>query len=394
MLRHALAGALVSLTALSACLGAVGCASGTTSSPTVLPSDLKSPFTGYSSPQYRDAKRWLCLPGRSDTCAGDLTATEIRADGTTTVLGETAAKDAPVDCFYVYPTVDDRLFVAANHEDFGDVKAVAFSTSGQVAQFGQVCSLYVPLYRQVTLGTYFRNPEQREAGLAVAFSDIEDAFLHYLANYNHGRKVVLIGHSQGAEMVKRLLLKFFDEDAALRERLLVAMPIGTELDTAIGRTTGGTFKNIPACSHDEETGCVIAFRSAREGANGYSIQEVPPGRRAMCVNPGSLAEPGERATLQTYFPRFHLLLGQDDVKTPFVFYRDLYSARCVDGPAGKRLLEVSENDEPDGLRVLPVDLGSWRWGTKMGTHILDLQFPLGTLIETVRRLSRASHRTP
>ena len=34
---------------------------------------------------------------------------------------------------------------------------------------------------------------------------VVDAFLHYMGQYNRGRKVVLLGHSQGAQMIVRLL---------------------------------------------------------------------------------------------------------------------------------------------------------------------------------------------
>jgi hypothetical protein len=382
---------------LSRVLTATACASlslslaacgGTTSKPTLLPNDLKSPFTGYTSRTYSDASKWLCLPGRADACHRDLTATEIRSDGTRAILTHVIAKDADVDCFYVYPTVDDRLFVAANHEDFTDKKEIEFATSAQAAQFGQVCSLYVPFYRQITMGTYFRSPEQREAGLSVAFSDIADAFLHYMASYNHGRKVVLLGHSQGADMVKRLLTRYFDDDPQMRDRLLLAMPIGGDLDVASGKTTGGSFKNIPMCTRDDEVGCVVAYRSHRDWSHGVSIQHPEPGHQAMCVNPGSIADARARAPLQAYFPNYERLLGLEGIKTPFVFYRDLYSSRCVDGPDGRRVLEISEEDEPDGLRQPPIDLSAWRWGTKMGTHGIDMQFPQGNLIEMVRKRVR------
>ena len=379
---------LSALCGLAGALALVGCGA-TTARPTVIPADLRSPFTGYASPQYRDPASWLCLPGREDTCHRDLSATEIRADGTRALLAQSVATNAPVDCFYVYPTVDTRLLVAANHDDFSDRTPIELVTGAQAALFGQVCSLYVPLYRQVTLGTYLRSDKQREAGLAVAFSDVADAFLHYMGNYNHGRKIVLLGHSQGAEMVKRLLVRFFDDDPAMRERLLLAMPIGGDLDVPTGRTTGGTFKNIPFCTRDDELGCVIAYRSHREDSDVASMQSVPQGRLAICVNPGNVAEQGERAPLHAFFPRMDRLRGLEGITTPYVYYRDLYTGRCVDGPKGQRVLEIAEVDAPGGLRTSPVDLSTWIWGTRMGTHIVDLQFPQGDLIEGVRKRARS-----
>jgi hypothetical protein len=377
------------------CVGAIafslalfGC-SGTSAHPTLLPNDLRSPFVGYASAQYRHPEKWLCLPGRADTCQRDLTATEIRADGSRTVLAQSVAEGAPVDCFYVYPTVDDRLFVAENHEDFSDVAPIALATAAQAALFGQVCSLYVPLYRQITLGTYFRSDRQREAGLAVAFSDVADAFLHYMGTYNGGRKIVLLGHSQGAEMVKRLLVRFFDDDPAMRERLLLAMPIGGELDVAVGRTAGGTFRNLPICTKDDELACIVAYRSHNEDTARGARQAVQPGRQAMCVNPGNVTEQGARAPLRAFIPALHdRLQGLDGIKTPYVYYPDLYSGRCVDGPNGKRVLEISEVDEPGGMRTRPIDLSHWIWNTSGGTHVADFQFPQGDLIEMVRRRSK------
>jgi hypothetical protein len=369
--------AAVMATALAAC-------GGTSAKPTALPSDLRSPFTGYESAQYGSGDKWLCLPGRADTCKRDLTATEIRADGSRGVLPQAVATNAEVDCFYVYPTVDMRVFVAKNHDDFTDVSAIARVAVAQAALFGQVCSLYAPLYRQVTIGTYLRRESRREQGLAVAFSDVADAFLHYMSHYNRGRKIVLLGHSQGAEMVKRLIKRFFDEDPAMRERLLLAMPIGGDFDVPLGRMTGGTFHNVPPCTKDGEVGCVVAFRSHREDSDVPSPQVVPPGSRAICVNPGNVVEEGARAPLRAFFPTFDKLRGLEGVTTPYVFYRDLYTGRCIDGPKGTRTLEIAETGEPGGMRTSPIDLSTWMWGTRMGTHIADFQFAQGDLIEMVR----------
>jgi hypothetical protein len=380
----ALPGLLVAVAA-----GLLASCTGTNAKPTMLPAGLVSPFTGYVSAQYRDPTKWLCLPGRADTCARDLTATEIRADGSRAILRQARATNAPVDCFYVYPTIDSRIFVAENHDGFSDQDQIAFATSAQAALFGQVCSLYVPLYRQATIGNYLRSEGQRERAFAVAYSDIADAFLHYMANHNRGRKIVLLGHSQGAEMVKRLLVQFFDGDAAMRARLLLAMPIGGELDVPIGRTKGGSFQNLPVCTAEVETGCIVAYRSRGETSDKPSGQEVARGRRAICVNPGNLTEDGGRGSLQAFFPRYDLLDGLEGVTTPYVFYPELYTARCVDGPSGTRVLDIGEIDEPGGLRTRPFDLSNWRFSTSRGTHMADFQFAQGDLIDMVRRRSRS-----
>src|ERR1051326_5495567 len=54
---------------------------------------------------YSNPKTWLCRPGQHDACDVDLTTTVVSASGK--LSRETWAADAkaPIDCFYVYPTV-------------------------------------------------------------------------------------------------------------------------------------------------------------------------------------------------------------------------------------------------------------------------------------------------
>src|SRR5882762_6509502 len=54
---------------------------------------------------YADGKTWLCRPGRQDACAIDHTTTVVAADGKLARETWTADANAPIDCFYVYPTI-------------------------------------------------------------------------------------------------------------------------------------------------------------------------------------------------------------------------------------------------------------------------------------------------
>jgi pimeloyl-ACP methyl ester carboxylesterase len=361
------------------------------------PPGLASPFTGFASAHYADPKAWLCLPGRDDACASDLDATELLPDGTRAVVRDTKREGADdTDCFYVYPTVDLSL-AAANHSDFTDTSAMATTTIAQAARFRSTCRLFVPLYRQATIGAYLRRPAVRDEYLSVAASDVMDAFLHYMGAFNGGRKIVLIGHSQGAEMVTRLLKRFFDDDPAMRARLVLAMPIGGgHLEVAKGQTTGGTFANIPMCSHAGETGCVIGYQSFVAGSrvDPFDSELPAPGRETVCVDPAELdanaAAPFSRAFLPVPPGTDKHGHGIDGVTTPFVMLRDFYSGRCESRPDGFRFLAVSAGPfRPGDVRVSPLDL-SMRWlRGKLGLHILDLQFEQGDLVDLVaRRLGR------
>lgn len=335
---------------------------------------------------------WLCRPGAfDDACATmDPTATELDADGTRVLHGVEAKQEPSVDCFYVYPTVDFEL-VPGNHRDLSDRRNVVETTRAQVARFRSTCALWVPLYRQVTLGTWLRPKPELEKGLAFAYADVERAFAEYLAQAPPGRRVVLIGHSQGAEMVVRLLRRFFEFDPALRARLLLAVAVGGSVDVAVGSSTGGTLGTLPLCTRPLETACVVAYRSHAAGERiepgGFGPH---PGRETACVDPTRLDHPQTAEALLTVYPAAgvleHSLRGVADLHTPFVELNEHYDARCVNGVGGYRALEIAARGV-DPLGLHDRRMRSW----KLGLHVLDLQLPQGNLIELVsRRLVQAS----
>jgi hypothetical protein len=356
---------------------------------TIIPSDVRSPYTGYSSEKYRNDAMWACRPDLSgDMCHGDLSATEIHPDGKRTRLEHQPAADPKVDCFYVYPTMDDRMY-PANQTDFSNLERIRSAVMAQAARFSETCAVYVPLYRQMSLGSYMWSATRRDRLLETAFSDLHDAFLHYLGQYNHGRKFVLIGHSQGADMVARLLRQVVEDDPALRPRLIVAMAIGWQFEVPRGQRVGGSFSTIPICASPDETGCLIAFRTYREGQLLlHTPFTVERGHRFVCVNPadvsGNERRPASRAYLPLTAETRGLIRGADGIDTPFLLYRDLFQLKCVDGPDGYRYLGVSlAPGVPE--RLSPFDLEIPRYNGPFGMHVLDMQFSQGDLIEQVAR---------
>lgn len=340
-----------------------------------------------SSPPPRSA--WLCRPDRSpDPCAtSDLRATELDGEHAGAIVPHTPDPAPKADCFYVYPTVDLDL-VPRIHEDLRDTSRELATTRAQAMRFTEACALWVPLYRQVTLGTWLQPREERERLLAIAFEDVERAFSEYLAQAPPSRPIVLIGHSQGAEMVVRLLRRFFDHDEAMRRRLLLAMPIGGEVEVPVGKTSGGTLTSIPVCTQPLQTGCIVAYRTH------FAKEPVDPSRWApkagletVCVDPSALDRETPRSPdllSRAFFgvegPFRPYLRHVSDVTTPFVELRDVYEARCVHLETGYGYLAVDDHGRG------PIDLASpfFRIG-KLGLHVLDLQFTQGDLVDLVAR---------
>ena len=135
-------------------------------------------------PDYAQPSSWLCRPGRDDVCARPTSATVFSPDGRKRVVTYTADPAAPIDCFYVYPTVSharsDNAPIAATADEIG-------AAQKQFARFAAICRPYAPLYRQVTrdgLGKIIDNPDPHLPPRAIAYADVAAAWRQYLAHDN------------------------------------------------------------------------------------------------------------------------------------------------------------------------------------------------------------------
>jgi hypothetical protein len=319
----------------------------------------------------------------------------VAADGTLTAEPFVAAKTPAFDCFYVYPTV--RLGAEGNAPFDGNYPEETFTVRTQAARFGKHCGVYAPLYRQRTLTAPAR------AGIdygEIAYADVLDAFRYYLGNLNEGRPFVLMGHSQGAGHLRRLIAEQIDPNAKLRDRLISALLLGSSVGVPEGKDVGGAFMNVPACRSTSDVGCVVSYSSFRSTspppADSFFARVREPGRRAICTNPASLG--GGDGPLVSYFDardtsqligRVFNVFAPDvanppRISTPFVALPGLVSSACVDtGPFSYLALTV----QPDpGLRVDNIggDLTA-QWGM----HLVDMNVALGNLVDLVDDQAKA-----
>ena len=374
---------LLALLCVAALLGD-GCGEDTTTM-----GAASNPYAGYKSERYSDDALWLCRPGLAvDQClANPLDATEILADGSVAIEPFEAALDPDVDCFYVYPTVDLTL-TPGNHTDFSDIKPMLDPLLSQAARFTQSCRVFAPLYRQATIGSYSgSHPEIFE----LAYQDVLEAFRHYMGQYNNGRKLIIMGHSQGSEMTTRLLQEEFDDVPELRQQLIVALVIGGSVEVPVGKLLGATFHNLPLCTSEAQTECVIAYRSfaAAQPPSGSANAVSGPGLDVACTNPAALGG-GEGTLRAAYFPlrtnQFKVMIPamETPIDTPFVSFPDFYAAECVPDAKGISYLRISAPAEAGDPRADPIPYGNPLFsGSFLGTHILDYNFPIGDLLHLV-----------
>ena len=338
---------------------------------------------------YNGDTRWLCKPGMGvNQCfVNSLDATEILPDNTTQLEVHTGNEDHPYDCFYVYPTVD-LLGPIGNHTDFSDISLELDPLLSQAARLNNSCVLYAPLYRQISIST-FGDPEQAMFS-SIAYRDVKAAFEHYLAQ-NPGRNFVIMGHSQGTFMTRTLMQELVDPSSELRSRLIVALLIGGDITVPEGETVGGSFTEIPLCTSDAETGCVIAYRSYAEGfpPAGGSNQTGGPGFDTACTNPAALGG-GEGVFAGSYFPassnqELFNVTPDPNYGTPFTKYEDFYAGECVKDDTDSSYLEIRVSPtDPNDQRENEVPFGNPLFSPAfLGTHILDYNFPMGDLVELV-----------
>ncbi len=361
----------------------------------------------YPKNDYANKANWLCWTGKpGDACAIDLTTTVIKADGSESVETFKADPKAPVDCFYVYPTVsNDPGAVSTMNigpEELSVVKA-------QLARFGSKCRIYAPMYRQFTLTALRAGiagqvvPGARDpASRAVGYNDVLDAWNYYLANENHGRGVVLIGHSQGSGVLTQLISKEID-GKPVKDKIVSALLMGTRLPIDKGAETG-LFKTIPQCKSPSQTGCVIAYSSFRDTVpppSNSRFGKAPSDTQvAACENAAALG--GGKGALHAYLsngapisgaaaPKTVWVKGKPNPTTPFISVPGLLTGTCVD-KNGFSYLEVHINAVSGGPRTETIEgdvVANGKISEDWGLHLIDANLMMGNLVDVVGTESKA-----
>ena len=349
-------------------------------------------YAGYESQQYDGTTHWVCHPDLATDECRDLTTTEIKPDGSMEELAVEPADDPPIDCIYVYPTTSDD---PPPNADFEVDESEITTIQAQAPQFGTVCRVFVPAYRQVPLGGLGTSDANARK---VAYDDVVDAFKTYMTQANDGRGFVLIGHSQGAGILTRLVADEIDPNADLRERLVSALILGSTVTVPEGADVGGDFKNIPACREADDLGCVISYSSyaaaapPSEATGGIFGRARAEGQQALCVNPVELA--GGNGLADPLVVNKETLAGPPaapNIATPYLSLPDALKAECATtGEYTYLALSKADDADPRKLdRLLTETLGpSW------GLHLVDATAPQGDLVDVVGKQGEAYRRRP
>ena len=329
---------------------------------------------------------WLCKPGqKANPCEPSLTSTLFSPTGQELAVQHTRrAKRRKADCFYVYPTVSDQKRPQATQVVDDVLRSIALY---QAARYSRDCRMFAPVYRQVTIQGLLQpdtvTPKMREQG----YADVLEAWRTYLRRLNHGRGVVLIGHSQGTFVLRRLIREQVDRRRAARKRLVSAVLLGGNVVVKKGRDRGGDFRKLRACRSRKQTGCILAFSgfNAPVPANALFGRAESPAREVLCTNPGALG--GGSGKLTPIYPTKPFaasvigaaanaaISGLPRPTTPWVTFPNGYSGRCSHGD-GASVLQLTAAESI--FQLTPTPDATW------GLHLADANIALGNLSNLVR----------
>jgi len=230
-------------------------------------------------PDYADPDNWAALPEREGLA--DLTPAGV----------ERRSESAEVDAFFIHPTgyMHGDAWNSAMDPGSNTEQNTHWMMANQASAFNGSCNVHAPRYREATIYTYLSaGDDNRIKALALAYTDVERAFEHFIENRSEGRPFVLASHSQGTHHAMTLL-KNRIAGTPLRDRMVAAYLLG-------GGVTHEFLAELPGidvCGGPTDLHCVIHWATYRNGAKVHR-EPWQPGR-VVCTNPLTWHDDGGRA---------------------------------------------------------------------------------------------------
>lgn len=221
-----------------------------------------------SKPDYKNEKYWSALPWRDDV-ANRVPSESFKSN----------QDSALVDVFFIHPTTINSKYDAwnanVNDAEVND-KTDRLPVMHQSSVFNGDGKVYAPRYRQANYEAFMDIPNPNsQMAFNLAYSDVKEAFLHYMETWNNGRPFIIAAHSQGTFHGMRLIEELIDT-TKLRLQLVAAYLVGMPV-------MEDKYKNIPPCENEFDTGCFLSWNTMKKKSYPKFYEEYFKG--AVCHNP-------------------------------------------------------------------------------------------------------------
>ncbi|WP_300367372.1 DUF3089 domain-containing protein [Brachyspira sp.] len=193
-----------------------------------------------------------------------------------------------VDVFYLYPTAwsrentNESIICPINYPPM--LQYITNVMTEQTSIFDEVGYVYAPLYRQadaVYLLDQKNNISKEEQDKYFYSTPKEDAiaaFDYYIKNYNQNRPFILVGHSQGAMMIKEILIDYFKTNENLENRMVAAYILGY----SVTQKDLDENPHLRFANNEYDTGVIISYNTESPDFNGYNPTLL---EGAISINP-------------------------------------------------------------------------------------------------------------
>ena len=195
-----------------------------------------------------------------------------------------------VDTFYIYSTVyfgneGDPEYASLDNAEM--LAGVVVEHAIKSSVFEESTNVFIPYYRQA--GMRFEAETWMETGdidaslMGSPYVDITAALDYYFQHCNGGRPFVIAGHSQGAAILRLVLMRYFKEHPDYYRRMVAAYAIGY----SITKEDLESNPHLKFASGEADTGVVISWHT--EGPKNVeanpSIPSVIIRKNGLCINP-------------------------------------------------------------------------------------------------------------
>lgn len=162
--------------------------------------------------------------------------------------------------FFVHPTsyLSRKHWNAPIIDEETDERTGIF-VHGLASPFAGASELWIPRYRQATLGAFLTAKPASAAALELAYGDVAEAFDAFVAGAPPEMPIVLAGHSQGAFHLRRLLAEKV-AGTPLARRVAAAYLVGWPLSLQHDLPKLG----LKPCAKPGQLGCVMSWMSYGE----------------------------------------------------------------------------------------------------------------------------------